>query len=147
MEPMTDLRRRHLIVGWLWVTAFTIFGLVLEALHAFKVPWYLSPSVEARRLVWTLGHAHGTLLGLLNLALAGTWHLLGETRWVRLASVCLLAGTALVPLGFFFGGFFVYGGDPGLAALLVPAGAALLVLSLLLTAHRALRGDGGSGPP
>ena len=127
---------RHLAIGWWSLLVFLTAGLVLEALHGFKVGAYLNVNNETRRLMWTLAHAHGTLLGLLNLAFAGT------LRWVpawpvaprRLASVFLAAATALMPAGFFFGGLFIYGGDPGLGIVLVPLGGALLFLAVLLTA-------------
>jgi hypothetical protein len=37
-----------------------------------------------------------------------------------------VAATLLIPAGFFLGGVFVHGGDPGVGVLLVPVGAALL---------------------
>ena len=49
---------------------FGALGLLLESLHGFKVRAYLDVTNETRRLMWTLAHAHGTVLGLGLLALA-----------------------------------------------------------------------------
>ena len=143
-----DLIRRHLQFGWWALLIFLTAGLALEALHGFKAGLYLNVSNETRRLMWTLAHAHGTLLGLVNIAFAATLRAL--PAWPepnrRLASSCLLAATVLMPAGFFLGGVFIYSGDPGLGILLVPAGGILLFAAVFLTA-RALRrfNPGGTG--
>jgi hypothetical protein len=135
-----NLIRRHLQFGWWSLLIFLTAGLALEALHGFKVGLYLNVSNETRRLMWTLAHAHGTLLGLVNLAFAATLRAL--PAWPepnrRFASSCLLAATVLMPAGFFLAGVFIYSGDPGLGILLVPAGGILLFAAVFLTA-RALR--------
>ena len=59
---------RHLRFGWWSLSAFLALGLLLETLHGFKVGWYLDVSHEARRLMFTLAHSHGTLLALVNIA-------------------------------------------------------------------------------
>ena len=51
-------------------------GALLELLHALKLPWYLGVASDSRRLMWTLAHAHGVALGLVNLALAAVCPLL-----------------------------------------------------------------------
>ena len=131
-----NLGRRHLSVGWWVLLVFLTVGLALEALHGFKVGAYLKVTNETRRLMWTLAHAHGTLLGLINLAFAAALGVL--PRWSesrqRLASSCLLGATVLMPAGFFLGGTFIYGGDPGLGILLLPVGGALLFVAVFLTA-------------
>src|SRR5215469_5254486 len=66
------LRRRHMKAGWWMIFGFTAMGLMLELLHGFKIGWYVGGASETRRLMWTLAHAHGTLLGLVNLAFANT---------------------------------------------------------------------------
>jgi hypothetical protein len=114
---------------------FLTAGLVLESLHGFKVGAYLKVSNETRRLMWTLAHAHGTLLGLVNLAFAST--LRGVPSWAdsrkRFASSALLGATVLMPAGFFLGGVFIYAGDPGLGILLVPIGGILLFIAVFMT--------------
>jgi hypothetical protein len=54
-----------------------------------------------------------------------------------MASRCLLGATVLLPLGFFWGGFVFYAGDPGLFIVLVPIGALLLFAAVLMIARRA----------
>jgi len=130
------LTKRHLRFGWWVLLVFLTMGLALEALHGFKVGLYLNVSNETRRLMWTLAHAHGTLLGLVNIAFALTVRLLPEwpARERGVASLCLRSATLLLPAGFFLGGLFIYSGDPGLGILLVPVGGLLLVVSVFLTA-------------
>lgn len=139
------LFRRHLRVGWWSLFAFLTLGLVLEGLHGFKVAWYLDVSQQTRRLVWTLGHAHGTLLGLVNLAFAASVRMVPgwEGRGRGQASSLLLGATALLPGGFVLAGVDVYAGDPGLGIVGVAVGGLLLFAAVLLTAvgtHRASRG-------
>ena len=126
---------RHLRAGWWSLLIFLTAGLALEALHGFKAGAYLSVANETRRLMWTLAHAHGTLLGLVNLGFAAT--LKGVPDWPagprRLASGSLLAATILMPAGFFMGGLFIHAGDPGLGIVLVPLGGLALFLAAFLT--------------
>ena len=135
----------HLRVGWTALLLFATLGTLLELLHAFKVPWYLGVASESRRLMWTLGHAHGTALGLVNLALAAVCHLLPRPV-PGAASASLVAGTILIPGGFFAGGLFVHGGDPGLGVVLVPPGALLVLAALALIVRASLAPDGGAAP-
>lgn len=129
--------RRHLRVGWWSLFGFGIAGLVLETLHGFKVPLYLDVSNDARRLTWTLAHAHGTLLGIVHVLFAVSLKAFPDFAQAqrRLASRALVWATVLLPGGFFLGGVFVYGGDPGLGVLLVPFGAVLFLLATLLLAR------------
>ncbi|HEY8174006.1 MAG TPA: hypothetical protein VIH21_13040, partial [Dehalococcoidia bacterium] len=66
MADGMDYARRHLRFGWWSLFVFATLGLTLEALHGFKVRAYLDVSNDTRRLMWTLAHAHGTLLGLVH---------------------------------------------------------------------------------
>jgi hypothetical protein len=135
-EKVTDVPyvRRHLVFGWASVLAFLTLGVVLEALHGFKIGWLLDVSNETRRTMLGLSHAHGTLLGLINVAYAATLWILRppEAAWQSLASTCLISGTVLLPGGFFLGGLIFWGGDPGLGILLVPMGAVLLLVGVFL---------------
>lgn len=128
--------RKHLRIGWLSLLLFLSLGIVLESLHGFKVGYYLDVSNSTRRLMWTLAHAHGTLLALVNLAFALTVHLLPAwpIKERSLASGSLLGATVLMPAGFFLGGVFVYGGDPGLGIFLLPVGAVMLLIAVFKTA-------------
>lgn len=128
------LQLRHLRIGWLSLLLFATLGTLLELLHALKLPLYLGVASETRRLLWTLAHAHGVGLGLVNLALAAVCPILPRPL-PPAASTSLLAGTILVPGGFLAGGLFVHGGDPGLGAILIPPGAILILVALALIAR------------
>ncbi len=127
----------HFRVGWWCLLGFVSLGLVLEALHGFKIGLYLDVSNETRRHLWTLGHAHGTLLSILNVVFAATVRSMPgwDAARRRLASRCLLGALLLLPAGFLLGGVTLHGGDPGLGVLLTPPGGLLLVAAILLTAR------------
>ncbi|MFN0008656.1 MAG: hypothetical protein ACKVXR_12195 [Planctomycetota bacterium] len=131
-SPSTPLGRRHLRLGWLAILVFLTLGIALEALHGFKVDWYLNVANETRRLMFTLAHAHGVLLGLLHLGFAFTLRELEleSARWTRTVSPFLTGATVLLPGGFFLGGVMIYDGDPGVGILLVPVGALLLLVAV-----------------
>src|SRR2546421_12550625 len=124
-EVASSLPEKHLRIGWWALLLFLTMGLALEVLHAFKVEAYLKVSNETRRLMWTLAHAHGTLLGLVNLAFGFTVKsaaLDPSALNVRAISSALIAASVLLPGGFFLGGIAFYGGEPGLGVLLGPFG-------------------------
>jgi hypothetical protein len=125
--------------GWWSLLVFLSLGIVLEAMHGFKVGWYLNVDNQTRRLMWTLAHAHGTLLALIHIGFALTVNALADDNlgWRRLASPCLIGASILLPGGFFLGGIFIYGGDPGLGILLLPVGALLLLVAVFVTARNA----------
>ena len=128
------LIRKHLRIGYLGLAVFLTLGAVLEALHGFKVGFYLDADHETRRLMWRLAHAHGTLLSMLHVLYALTVRAVpGAAR--PLASSTLTASLLLIPGGFFAGGVAVAGGDPNLAVLLVPAGFVALLVSVVVTAR------------
>ena len=115
---------------------FLTLGIVLEAMHGFKIRWYLDMANSTRRMMWTLAHAHGVLLALVNIAFSMTvaaldgWN--GRAR--RIASPCLLGAGIALPGGFFLGGLVIHAGDPGVGIFLVPLGAAMLFVAVALTA-------------
>ena len=135
-DSISLMVRRHLRFGWFSVLVFLTLGLVLETLHGFKVQAYLNVVNETRRLMWTLAHAHGTALGVIHLCFA--FSVSCVPSWPQgaraIASYSLIAASLLMPAGFFFGGVWVYAGDPGLGILLVPVGGNLLFVAVLLTA-------------
>lgn len=136
------LLRRHLIAGWLLLLLFVVMGAVLEAFHGFKVGWYVNVSQATRRLMLTLSHAHGVLLGLLNLAFAQLAHLRpSDSPRRNLASACLLGASVLLPGGFLLGGIVIHEGDPGIGIFLTPVGAALLVVAIFLALRDAAASD------
>lgn len=132
-----DYARRHLRFGWWSLLLFATIGLVLETLHGFKVRAYLDVSNDTRRLMWTLAHAHGTLLAVLNILFGLTLRVVTPAAMprVRLMSAALIGATVLLPTGFFLGGVAFYDGDPGLGVLLVPIGGVLLLLAVLSVAR------------
>jgi hypothetical protein len=131
-----SLVRFHLRVGWWSLLVFLTLGLILEGMHGLKVDWYLNVAHEVRRLMWTLAHAHGTLLSIIHIAFAAAVSLTPEwnNSSRRLASRCLLASGLLLPTGFLLGGIGIRGGDPSTGILLVPVGGLLLFVSVLTTA-------------
>ncbi|MFP6648915.1 MAG: hypothetical protein VB817_05620 [Pirellulaceae bacterium] len=134
----TDLYvQRHFRFGWWSLLLFLSLGLVLEALHGFKVQSFLADQYEARRLVWRLAHAHGTLLGLVHIAYAYTLNVTGITSFkrARLASSCLNSASVLLPGGFFLGGIYIYDGDPGLGVFLAPIGGLALLVAVFCIAR------------
>lgn len=134
--PGTSLTDRHLRIGWWALAGFGAAGLLLETLHGFKAGFYLDVANDTRRLMWTLGHAHGTLLGLVHLAFA--WTIEGGRRDAAVATRAggaLTASTVLLPGGFFLGGIRFYAGDPGVGIVLVPVGAVLLIYAAVLAAR------------
>lgn len=129
----SKLVRQHLRIGWWMVLIFLTLGIALEALHGLKIGWYLNVSNETRRLMFTLAHSHGVLIGVLHLAYAFSLTALAAPP-ARLSSMCLTASGVLLPGGFLLGGAVIHGGDPGKGVLLVPIGAALLLIAVLQTA-------------
>lgn len=135
---------RHLRFGWWTLLVFLSFGVTLEVLHGFKAGIYLDVSNSARRLMWTLAHAHGTLLALVNVGFAFTANLLQgwSPRPRAFASASLTSATILIPGGFFLGGMVIHTNDPGLGIVLVPIGAVFLFTAVFLTARAAMPAKG-----
>jgi hypothetical protein len=151
-EPGAELRRqiarRHHVVGWWGLLAFLTLGIALETLHGFKVGFYLDPAHQLRRLLWTLAHAHGTLLALVQIAFAaglGQFGVWPEGR-LKLASFFLIDALVLLPAGFFLGGIGLSETDPSPGVYLVPIGALLLLIAVGLIAWSA-SGSAQASPP
>jgi len=131
-----DYAQRHLRFGWWSLLLFATLGLVLESLQGFKVRAYLDVSSETRRLMWTLAHAHGTLLAIVHVIFALTWRAAPVSLPnPQLISTSLIAASVLLPGGFFLGGVAFYSGDPGVGVLLVPIGAVLLLFAVFSIAR------------
>ena len=143
--------QRHIRFGWWSLLTFVALGILLESLLAYKVTWYLGEDYEnIRRLMWRLAHAHGTLLSLVHLLFAMTVHLVPATvsqRGARFASPCFMAASFLLPGGFFLGGIFTFEqhADPGMGIFLVPVGALMMVVAVLLTALGVTKASGSVG--
>lgn len=128
--PEVQLADRNLRFGWWSLLIFLSLGAILETLHGFKIGWYVDVGNETRRLMFTLAHAHGTLLALVNI-IAGLSGRIVERFTLRSSvSFALIWAAILLPAGFFLGGIVIYDGDPGLGVWLVPVGAALLFYSI-----------------
>jgi hypothetical protein len=136
-SELDRLARRHLRLGWYALLGFLTLGVALEALHGFKIGFYLDAGNEARRLSLRLAHAHGALLGVVHVVYGLTLgsRFAPDWRSASRASPCLSAALVLLPGGFLLGGLFVRGGDPGPLVMLVPVGAGLLFAGVLLVAR------------
>jgi hypothetical protein len=117
---------RNLRFGWWSLLVYLSLGLTLETLHGFKIGWYLDVGNEIRRLMFTLGHAHGTALALVSIAAGLTARNVKGFELRPSVSFALIWAAILLPGGFFLGGIVTYGGDPGLGVWLVPVGALFL---------------------
>jgi hypothetical protein len=123
----------HLRLSIALVALFMASGLWLEAMYGLRARGWLDDPL--RREFLRLGHAHGGLLGVVNLVLAWALERLQTpSAWATKIRVAALLGAVLVGLGFMFGGLWHGPTDPGAAVLAVPAGAMLLLCSLLATA-------------
>lgn len=129
--PVAELANRNLRFGWWSLLFFLSLGALLEALHGFKIGWYVDAGNETRRLMLTLAHAHGTLLAVVNIAAGLTARIVDRFTLRRSVSLALIWAAILLPAGFFLGGIVIYDGDPGLGVWLVPIGAALLFYSIV----------------
>jgi hypothetical protein len=58
-----------------------------------------------------------------------------------------MGATLLLPGGFLLGGVVIYDGDPGVGIFLLPVGALLLFVAVLLTASGVASGRRASKPP
>ena len=124
---------RHLRLSLGLVATFLAMGLWLEAMYGLRARGWIDDSL--RREFLRLAHAHGTLLGLLNVGLAwGMARLDTPGVWATRIRQAALAGAVLVPLGFAGGGLWHGPTDPGPLVLVVPAGAMMLLASVLAVA-------------
>ena len=123
----------HVRLSLLLVAAFLGLGIIVESLLGTRAAALWDD--ELRREFVRLGHAHGGLLGLLNLGIGWAMlHLRTPEGWARKLRVAAWSGAALVGLGFLGGGIWHGATDPGLLILMVPTGALLLLSSLLVVA-------------
>lgn len=137
LKGAAEIIRRHQRVGWWSLLIFGALGFGLEMLHGLKLGLYVDLANETRRQMWTLAHAHGTLVALVHLAFASALaHVEAAGQVARFGSPALVAAGVLLPGGFFLGGAVIHGGDPGLGILLVPIGALALLFSVFEIARR-----------
>ncbi len=142
-RPARDFARKHFRFGWWSLLCFLSLGVLLESMHGLKIGFYLDVANDTRRLMWTLAHAHGTLLSVIHLVFG--MYLTTGPVWrpgaLSVASRCLTGAGVLLPAGFFLGGVVIHDGDPGLGILLVPIGAAMLFVAVLFAARSHSPGD------
>ena len=149
-DPAPDAVRarlvaRHLQIGWWGLLIFLLMGAGLEVLHGLKVGGYLDVSNQARRLLWTLAHAHGALIALVHLGFAASLaaapaYAMAHSAW---ASHSLSGALVLIPAGFFLAGAYLHHGEPGLGIYLLLPGVAVLFAGVAFVASglgRASRG-------
>ena len=122
---------RHLRFGWWALAVYVSVGIGLETMHGFKIGWYLDAGNEVRRLMFTLGHFHGTMLALVNIAAGLTIRGVEGFQSKRSVSFALIWAAIFLPGGFLLGGFFTYDGDPGNGVWLVPIGAFLMLYGVI----------------
>ena len=133
----------HLRGALALLALFLASGLWLEAMFGLRAAGWIDD--ELRREFLRLGHAHGGLLALVNVALAwALTRLQTPESWARKIRLASLVGAALVGAGFMLGGLVHGPTDPGPPILVVPAGAMLLLCSLVATAI--LRPDDAQTP-
>src|SRR5262245_26651171 len=104
--------RSMLVQGWVSVAVWMSFGLLLEGLLGYKIPSYLVDI--QRRELFRLAHAHGTLLGLILIAITLSCEY-ATVRLHRAARISVRAGALLMPVGFLLAGLSHPEGDPGIA--------------------------------
>jgi hypothetical protein len=123
----------HLRLALVLVALVLSSGLVLESLVGLRTRAWMDDAL-LRELV-RLAHAHGGLLGLVNVALAFAMGWLKTPElWARRVRVAALLGAVLVVAGFFGGGVWHGVSDPGPMVLFVPAGALLVIASVVAVA-------------
>ena len=110
--------------AWISLAAWIVFGLLIEGLIGFRSPVLLDDLV--RRDMFRLAHAHGTLLNVVLVA-AAICARLDLIRLGRITALGLRTAVVLLPIGFLLAGLWHFKDDPGLAILLVPIGAVLLL--------------------
>jgi membrane protein DedA with SNARE-associated domain len=81
--------------------------------------------------MFTLGHFHGTMLALVNIAAGLTIRNVDGFKLRPSVSFALIWAAILLPGGFLLGGFWTYDGDPGTGVWLVPIGALLMLFGVI----------------
>lgn len=124
---------RHLRLSIALVAIFLAMGLWLEAMYGLRAEGWVDDPL--RREFLRLGHAHGALLGLVNVALGwGCERLETPAAWAMKIRMAAWIGASLVGVGFVAGGLLHGPTDPGLPILAVPAGALMVLTSSVAVA-------------
>ena len=124
---------QHLRAALTMLALFLASGLWLEAMYGLRAEGWIDD--ELRREFLRLGHAHGGLLALVNVALGSALARLATPEsWARKIRVAALVGAGLVGVGFMAGGLMHGPTDPGPPILVVPAGAMMMLAALVASA-------------
>jgi len=124
---------RHHRLSLALLAIFLASGLWLEAMIGLRAAGWVDDPL--RREFLRLGHAHGGVLALANLAIAWSiGQLATPEAWAGKIRVGALLGALLVGAGFMAGGLTHGPTDPGPPILVVPAGALLMLAAVVATA-------------
>ena len=124
---------RHHRLSLALLAIFLASGLWLEAMIGLRAAGWVDDPL--RREFLRLGHAHGGVLALANLAIAWSIGQLATPEpWAGKIRVAALVGALLVGAGFMAGGLTHGPTDPGPPILVVPAGALLMLAAVTATA-------------
>lgn len=136
---MNDGARIHARLGWCGLFVWAALGLVLEALHGWKVPSFVDD--ELAHTLLRLAHAHGVALSaLLILATLRESPLGGDaTGHVVLGRRALGLAWVLLPVGFLLGALDHPEGDPAIGIVLAPIGGVSLLVGLAIAARESFR--------
>jgi hypothetical protein len=106
-------------------------GFALELAHALKLSPYLD--VPLRRELLTWAHAHGVGLALVLLAYGASGiAAANNVKWLAIGALAVVSGFALASVD-------LHESDPGVAIVLVPLGALLVLRALFVAARTAWR--------
>lgn len=125
--------RSHLRASLVITAVFLSLGLWLEAMFGLRADGGLD--VPFRREFLRLGHAHGAILGVLNLTLAfAVTRLSTPEAWARRSRLACAVGAGLVGGGFVGGGVWPQPDGPGELVYAVPVGAMAVLAALVVVA-------------
>jgi hypothetical protein len=114
--------------GLIGLGVWMSFGLLLEGLIAFRIPYYLSDAVT--REMFRLAHAHGTLLSLI-LVTVGLTVKAGYVSPAAIVTWMLRTGSILMPVGFLLGGIGNTANDPSPLVFLAPMGGIMIIFGIV----------------
>jgi hypothetical protein len=115
--------------GLLFVSA--CLGFALELAHALKLSPYLDVPLRRELLIWA--HAHGVGLALVLLAYGASGAAsVTNVKWLALGALGMVSGFALASVD-------LHESDPGIAIVLVPVGALLVLRALFVAARTSWR--------
>lgn len=144
-EQWARLAWRHRVWGWRLVLVYVTMGLALAALRGLKIGFYLDPAQEVRREMWTLAHAHGTLVGIVQVLFSAALAKWRSWSRARLCSALLFWAAVLLPTGFVLAGIAPSVDEPWIGVALVPVGGLFLCAAVFLIAREAYAA--GPSPP